>query len=71
MDYFIICCIAFVAGLGLNLKWYKAKTPLKTHNLKGKYKFAKKFDYFVINEYSDNTFKLVYYNKPYSEDFAE
>lgn len=70
MDYFITACIAFLIGLFLNTRLFKTKKPLKTYDLKKKYKFAKKFDYFVIKEYN-NKFELVYYNKPYSEDFAE
>ena len=47
------------------------KKAVKTYNLKKKYKFAKNFDCFEIKEYEDKTFKLLYFNKPYSEDFAE
>lgn len=71
MEYIIIGIIAFITGLSLNLELFKTKKPLKTYDLKKKYKFAKKFDYFVIKEYSNNNFELVYYNRAYNEDFAE
>lgn len=71
MDLFIVGCIAFIFGLVLNTQFLKSKKVVKTYNLKKKYKFAKKYDCFVIKEYEDNSFELVYYNKQYSEDFAE
>lgn len=71
MDYFITGVIAFIIGLFLNTRLFETKKPLKTYDLKKKYKFAKKFDCFVIKEYSNNNFELVYYNRPYNEDFAE